>query len=104
MALQTCAAFLPTLHSGAAQTRYRSRFPNMRRAQTLLNLLRAFLSRLKQERIPTLATLFVSAFILIGLLVFIGVLMTVGVINSKAKAAGVSERPGTLAGTDGGAS
>lgn len=51
-----------------------------------------------------MATLFISAFILIGLLVFIGVLMTVGVINSKAKAAGVSARPGSLAEKDGGAS
>lgn len=32
-----------------------------------------------------MATQFISAFIVIGLLVFLGVVMTVGVVNSKSK-------------------
>jgi hypothetical protein len=32
-----------------------------------------------------MATQFISAFIVIGLLVFFGILMTVGVINSKTR-------------------
>lgn len=38
-----------------------------------------------KKRVYTMATQFVSAFLIIGLLVFLGIAMTVGVINSKAR-------------------
>jgi hypothetical protein len=39
-----------------------------------------------------MATQFIAAFILIGLIVFLGVVMTVGVVNAKAERAKASSQ------------
>ncbi len=40
-----------------------------------------------------MATQFISAFIVIGLIVFLGVVTAIGIMNSKAEQARLSSRP-----------